>query len=840
MRLARILLCLVLLAGAAVVAAAPAVPSVPSAPGAAGPGRCLGDPGQQPGWALSTTTFDPGYTSHAFVGNGYLSQRVPPAGTGYAATGEQSGWPLFTPRYDGAFVTGLYGADPQLLEGRHVAAALPTWSTLSVDVGSDSFTAATPAGRISGYRQTLYLGCGVLRTTLTWTSADGHATDLEYEVLADQADPHVGVVRLVVTPRWSGDLGVTDLIDGAGARRLEPAPDRPAEPAGTIAVPFRTQGTGVAGAVVSTLRAGPGVSGARLTAVPADGLTRGQRLTLPVRAGRSYEFTKYVGVDTALTSADPAATAFRASTAAAARGWPAVLDEQVGAWRQLWHSDVQVPGDPRLQSWLRSGMYGLLSSVRAGEDDSISPTGLSSDNYAGLVFWDADTWMYPGLLLQHPDITRSIVDYRSKLLPAARSNAERIGQQGAFYSWTSADSGDLWQDCESWGPPPHCLIQDHLQSDIALSVWQYYAETGDLDWLRREGWPLLRGLAEYWAGRVTANADGSYSIRDIAGPDEYSNDVDDGVFTNAGAATALRTAIQAAALLGQQVPGSWQTIADHLRIPYDPRTQVFQQYAGYQGTTIKQADSVLLQYPLEWPMSTQAAAATLDYYAQRTDPDGPAMTDAIHAIDSAQIGAPGCATHTYLERASEPFIRDPFAQFSEARGTQAGQGAGALALRLPHRSRWSAPGVHERAHRAAAAHGRGGARPDAATAAGAGRDPDRTALAGPDVRRHGRAPHHDGDAARWCSVHGARAGRCAPGQRCRAAAADHPQAGSDAHRRPGALPHGHRQFGRTRHVRRGRGGWQHRDGLVTGRRLGRADRGPGPRHDGCHGQSTVE
>ena len=66
---------------------------------------------------------------------------------------------------------------------------------------------------------------------------------------------------------------------------------------------------------------------------------------------------------------------------------------------------------------------------------------------------------------------------------------------------------------------------------------------------------------------------------------------------------------------------------------------MFRQYDGYAGTLIKQADTVLLIYPMEWPMSQTVAANTLDYYAERTDPDGPAMTDAIHAVDSAQIGA---------------------------------------------------------------------------------------------------------------------------------------------------------------------------------------------------------
>ena len=68
----------------------------------------------------------------------------------------------------------------------------------------------------------------------------------------------------------------------------------------------------------------------------------------------------------------------------------------------------------------------------------------------------------------------------------------------------------------------------------------------------------------------------------------------------------------------------------------------------------------------------QIAANTLDYYAERSDPDGPAMTDAMHAVDSAEIGAPGCATNTYLDRSIKPFVRDPFAQYVEARGDKAG------------------------------------------------------------------------------------------------------------------------------------------------------------------------
>ncbi|MEU3710789.1 discoidin domain-containing protein [Streptomyces catenulae] len=667
------LVAVALLAGAAPAsAAAPPLATTPGAASAPGPAR--GGPcGNGPGWTASSTRIDPEDSHHAYVGNGYLGQRVPPNGTGYAAPGGATGWPLKTPAYDGSFVSGLYAKGPANVEGRQAVAAIPTWTTLDVTTGgpgAETYSSATPAARISHYRQTLDLRCGFVRTSLTWTTADGCATDLVYDVLADRTDAHVGAVRLRMTPHWSGAATVTDVLDGRGARRMKATGTASAD--GTMDVAFRTDGTDTDGAVASTLRPGPGIH-ARPERRPAraSGLTNRQHVTFPVRSGHGYELTKYLGVDTALTSRSPRAAARTASLRAAGRGWPSLFARHTAAWRSLWRSDIEVAGRPELQSWIRSAQYGLLSATRAGNRNSIGPTGLTSDNYAGEIFWDAETWMYPGLLASHPALARSIVDYRYRTRAGARANARKLGYDGLFYSWTSGGKGDLWTECHSWDPP-HCRTQNHLMGDISLATWQYYLATKDTAWLRSRGWPVLKGIAEFWASRVTRNADGSYSVKNVAGPDEYSNGVDDGVFTNAGAATALRHALRVAAVLGEPAPAAWRTVADKLRIPYDSEHKVFAQYAGYRGTTIKQADTVLLMYPLEWPMTTEQAADTLDYYAARTDPDGPAMTDSVHAIDAAALGEPGCAAYTYLLRSIKPFVRGPFAQFSEARGDKAG------------------------------------------------------------------------------------------------------------------------------------------------------------------------
>ncbi|MFI9628130.1 glycosyl hydrolase family 65 protein [Streptomyces sp. NPDC052042] len=656
MSLSRVCLLTALAALTSLVAGALIAAPPPLSHAAATPPPAPTDCGRDtdPAWAPSSTRFGEagGYTP--YVGNGYLGHRVPAAGAGYAAPGEKTGWPLFTPRYDGAFVSGLFGHEKDLTDDREVIAALPSWTTLDVRVGDETYGSDTPGGRISRYRQTLFLRCGLVRTSLRWTTAGGRATDLTYEVLTDRSDPHTGAVRLRMTPRWSGTATVTARLDPRGARRITLKPD------GT----FRTRGTRTAGAIVQTVRAGgPAAEGTPRTGAHQSSAHR-------VHTGRTYTVEKYIGVDTALTSSAPHTTARAASRRAAGRGWSAVLAENAAAWRRAWAADISVPDSPDLQKWLRSAQYGLLTATRPGSRDSIAPAGLTSDDYAGLIFWDAEIWMYPPLLTTRPEPARSIVEYRHRTRAAARANAHKLGYRGLFYPWTSASRGDLWTECHSWDPP-HCLTQIHLQGDISLAVWQYYLATGDRGWLAGRGWPLLRGVADFWISRATANGDGSYSLKDVAGPDEYSNDVTDGVFTNAVAATALRNAARAAHLLGHPAPAEWTRVADGLRIPYDPARKLFLQHAGYNGSTIKQADAVLLIYPLEWPMEPGAAAATLDYYAPRTDPDGPAMTDSVHAIDAAAIGQAGCVTYTYLQRSVRPFMRGPYALFSEARGTKA-------------------------------------------------------------------------------------------------------------------------------------------------------------------------
>ena len=219
-----------------------------------------------------------------------------------------------------------------------------------------------------------------------------------------------------MTPHWSGRGTVSDAIDGAGARRLVQTGGGNATDPGpmTMDVTFATQTLATAGTVASTLEASGVGAPKRTFARPRRASPRPTRSASRSVGDRSYDFTKYVGIDTALTSQAPETSALAASQNAATRAGAACSANTSKRGRTCGSSDITVGDQPDLQDWIRANLYDLWSSIRAGTDDSISPVGLSSDNYAGLIFWDAETWMYPSLLLMHPDIAESVIEYRRR------------------------------------------------------------------------------------------------------------------------------------------------------------------------------------------------------------------------------------------------------------------------------------------------------------------------------------------------------------------------------------------------------------------------------------------
>ena len=601
-------------------------------------------------------------------------------------------------------LAGFFARLPGYVEQR---ADIPTWSTLAFSDGSGTYGSLPGSsgqgggdwqGSVQGWRQTLDLRRGVLTTTASWKSPAGRITDLTYDVVVDEARPHVAAVRLVLTPRWSGTAEVTSLFDptdtelrvsgatasdvlvntavglaeGTDTQLSVPAP---ALGSRMTSETVTTIGTGKTAGLAASLDLPPGAAvSPAVFAVPT---SIGQKATISVTAGKSYTVTKFVGVRSSSDAPDPAGAATQEAAAATRVGFAAILAEHEAAWADLWRTDIEVAGSQTLQQAARAGMFYLLESTRAGSTWSLSPAGLSSAGYNGHVFWDAETWMYPALLATHPDIASGINRYRFDRLSQADNYAAQSGSQGARFPWESATTGDEQTPVFANTPiqlpggvfPDTGQFEQHITADVALAQWQYYLATGDLPWLAAQGWPVLEAAARFWVSRAVPDAAGGYDIDHVMGPDEYHGDVANSAYTNVAAATTLRIATQAARLIGRPTDPRWANVAAGLlrTVPFDPRRGIHLEYDGYAGDTVKQADVVMLQYPWGATMGPRVSAADLAFYATHTDPNGPSMTDAVNAIDTAAQGTAGCADDWFLERSVDPFLRAPFAQFAETR-----------------------------------------------------------------------------------------------------------------------------------------------------------------------------
>jgi trehalose/maltose hydrolase-like predicted phosphorylase len=382
-----------------------------------------------------------------------------------------------------------------------------------------------------------------------------------------------------------------------------------------------------------------------------------------IKAGDTY---RYSIVGTSITSAhhdDPLNEAERLTIFAKLQGRDKLIEMHKNAWKELWKSDIIIDGDAQSQQDIHSMLYHLYSFVREGTSNSLSPMGLSGLGYNGHVFWDAELWMFPAILQMHPELARSMIEYRYQRLEAAKRNAFDKGYKGAMYPWESAASGA--EETPVWalsGPFEH-----HITADVGIAAWNYYCVTQDKEWLREKGWPILKNTADFWTSRVDRNGKGHYDIKNVVAADEWAENVDNNAFTNAAAQTNLTDATAAAKILGITADPDWMNVADNIPILKMPNG-VTSEYNNYNGQQIKQADVNLLAYPLRDITDTQQIKKDLEYYSVRVPKEGtPAMTQAIFALLYSRLGDAEKAFH-FFKDSYESNLLPPFNVIAETKG----------------------------------------------------------------------------------------------------------------------------------------------------------------------------
>jgi protein-glucosylgalactosylhydroxylysine glucosidase len=516
---------------------------------------------------------------------------------------------------------------------------------------------------VSGMTQQLNMRNGSFTTTFN----DGDKATVTYTYYALRQLPYTVLLDVSVTAKKDLTIDAANLLSAPDAIRdvqhyYRTIDERPHTLIGLLTATGKSP-TGKLTMVASTTFLFPEHTGEEPTLINESWDLNESilKFSKKIKAGETYTFSLAGSTLTSAQHEDPLNEAERLTIFAKLEGRERLLKLHNKAWDELWKSDIQIEGDPQSQQDVHAMLYHLYAFTREGAANSPSPMGLSGLGYNGHVFWDTELWMYPALLIMHPELGKSLVEYRYERLGAAKRNAYGKGYKGAMYPWESAGSGV--EETPVWaltGP-----FEQHITACVALAAWNYYCVSQDKNWLKEKGWPILSATADFWASRVERNGPGKYEINNVVAADEWAENVNNNAFTNAAAKANLKYATEAAKLIGITPDPDWMNVANNIPV-LKFEDGVTREHATYNGQSIKQVDVNLLAYPLHEVTDAAAIKKDLEYYEPKVG-HGPAMTHAIFSILYARLGD-GEKAFQVFKNGYKPNQLPPFGVLAEQAG----------------------------------------------------------------------------------------------------------------------------------------------------------------------------
>lgn len=571
-------------------------------------------------WVLEFTGYDPAAEgtreSLCTLSSGYQAVR----GAAEEATADDIHRP-------GASLAGVYDTSGDTPDADDRLVDAPNWLPLLVRIDDGDWFRIDDADVVA-FRQDLDLRQGVLRRTVVVRDEDGRETAFRFRRIVSQAAPRLAAVEAAVTAcGWSGHLTVRSGIDASPTRT---APRRLSEVSpDTLLCTVETPGSGVhIGLAVRTRVFRDGEPVTEPPHIVQDGPALFHEFTVDLADGRGVTIEKVASVSTSRDRAIRSAAEAAQGALARAPRFARLLDDHAEAWERLWAdfaAEVRPGGEVDLALHLNTfHLLQTLAGVDSDLDAGVPARGLDGDGYGGHVFWD-ELFVYPVLTLRRPALTRALLGYRRRRLPAARVAAAEAGHAGACFPWQSATTGEdvtpdrLLNPLTGAWMPDHSHLQRHVGLGIAYSVWQYYQLTGDADYLAEEGAELIVDIARYFASLAEWNeASGRYSIAGVMGPDEFHDGppehpgagLTDNVYTNVMTAWVLLRAVDTARILSVRPDASayaslsfsageverWSHIAKRLRIVFNA-DGTLSQFAGYDGLALLDLDAYRRRYP---------------------------------------------------------------------------------------------------------------------------------------------------------------------------------------------------------------------------------------------------
>ncbi len=335
---------------------------------------------------------------------------------------------------------------------------------------------------------------------------------------------------------------------------------------------------------------------------------------------------------------------------------------------------LEIDGDDALSLAVRFNMYQLIQSVGKDEYGNIAAKGLSGEGYEGHYFWDTEMYIHPFFILTMPEIAKSLIAYRYRILDYARENAKILGhKKGALYPWRTI----MGKECSGYYPSGSAAY--HINGDIAYSVIIYFLATKDLDFIAEKGGEIIFETARLWmdAGNFYK---GQFRINEVTGPDEYTCMVNNNYYTNVSAQFNLRWAVKFYRMLAEENKletvldktglseeeiKQFEQAAENMYLPYDDTLRINPQDDSflekeiwdikntpkenfplllhyhplylYRHQVCKQADTVLAHFIFEDAQSLETIRNSFEYYEKITTHDS-SLSTCIFSIAASKLG----------------------------------------------------------------------------------------------------------------------------------------------------------------------------------------------------------
>ncbi|RHW42635.1 glycoside hydrolase family 65 protein [Neobacillus notoginsengisoli] len=607
------------------------------------------------------------YASLMALGNGYMGTR--------SALEED-----YPQQVRGMYVSGIYNkAYP---EDSSDIVNLP--DVFGVDMIIDGEPFSLLSGEILSYNRTLHMQTGEMTREVKWKNRRGKSFLFKFQRFVSKANLHLLASKITVTPLAdSADIQIETGINGQqtnfGKQHL-------------VEENVRVYDEKVMFATYRTSESGHKIAIAACCDFPESFttvfLSKNRKLTAKSQgvlyANESAIIEKTGSVYTSLDKESAGQKienlAVKLAKEAAGRGYHDLLASSGDQWEDFWKKKrVEVNSLNHFdQTALDFALY-HMEIMTPGHDErfSVGAKGLTGEGYKGHVFWDTEIFIKPFHLLTEPEKAKKLLQYRYDRIEQAKEKARMNGYDGALFPWESAFSGKeetpefaainirtgLRQRVAS------AAAEHHIVADIAFAVVHYYLATGDEAFMRKEGLALLRETSLFWISRTTEE-NGRLSIKDVIGPDEYTEHIDNNAYTNYLAYFNVQQAIYYMEQFQMLEPAFEEKVKKFLKhlylpLPNDdkiiPQDDTFlhkpdidlSKYKEVQGSqailldysrsevnelqVLKQADVVMLFYLLPDLFSEEVIRENLHYYEERTIHDS-SLSKAIHSIVAARIG----------------------------------------------------------------------------------------------------------------------------------------------------------------------------------------------------------